>query len=204
MADIIPDPNNGTPHDGQGQPALQGHMLSAHGGYLQAVRRSQPLHPGSPPINRPFVGFYSNQGDFEMTPMPPVDGGYIGHVGIHNEQPPPYEKLDNNQPIGARGSNQPIEARNTIYEEKNVAGNNTYGKTYEKLTNNQPIEARNTIYEERNNIKVEKKDEYDATGKAYEKLANWKPTETTNSVHEERKEYDNSNVRIDEKNVDEK
>ena len=145
--------------------------------------------------------------------MPPVDGGYIGHVGIHNEQPPPYEKLDNNQPIGARGNNQPIEARNTIYEEKNVAGNNTHGKTYERLTNNQPIgapntdepiEARNTIYVEGNNIKVEKKDEYDATGKAYEKLANWKPTETTNSAHEERKEYDNSNVRIDGKNVDEK
>ena len=198
VGDLSPEPSYATPREDQGHPQVQGHMPSANGGYLQAVPRNQPILN----FNQPFAGFYSNQGDYEMSRMPSTDGGYIGDVGIHNDQPPPYEKLDNNQPIGAR---------HTIYEEKNDAVNNAQGKTYEKLADNQPIEAmdsnqiveaRNTIYEESNN---DENDENAATGKAYEKLANYQPKESSNSVYAERKAYDNSAFENghEEKNVNE-
>ena len=201
MGDLSREPSYATPREDQGHPQVQGHMPSANGGYLQAVPGNQPILN----FNQPFAGFYSNQGDYEMSRMAPTDGGYIGHVGIH-EQPPPYEKLDNTQPIGAR---------NTIYEEKNETEKNAQGKTYEKLADNQPIEAmdsdqiveaRNTIYEESDNVKGEKNGENNASGKAYEKLANYQPKESSNSVYAERKAYDNSAFEngLEEKNVDEK
>ena len=199
MGDLSREPSYATPREDQGHPQVQGNMPSANGGYLRAVPRNQPILN----FNQPFAGFYSNQGDYEMSRMPPTDGGYIGHLGIHNDQPPPYEKLDNTQPIGAR---------NTIHEEKNDAGNNADGKTYEKLADNQPtkamdidqiVEARNTIYEESNDVK-EKNDQNNATGIAYDKLANYQPKEVSNSVYAEREAYDNSTFKNEEKNVDEK
>ena len=186
------------PREGRGHPRLQGHMPSTNDGYLQAV-------PGDQPINRPFVGFYSNQGDHEMSRIPPTDRGYIGHMGIHNEQPPPYEKLDNNQPI---------EVRHTTSEEKNDAENNTHGKTYQKLADNQPIgamssdqpiEARNTNYGEWITIGGEMNDE-NVTGQASEELVDYQAIEVSNSVYIERKAYDSNTFKngLEEKNVDEK
>ena len=182
MGDLSREPSYAIPREGRGHPQVQGHMPSANDGYLQVV-------PGDEPINRPFVGFYSNQGDYEMARIPPTDRGYIGHVGIHNEQPPPYE-------------------------EKNDTENNTGGKNYEQLADNQPIgamssdqpiEARDTNNGEWITIKGEMNDE-NVIGKASEKLADYQPKEASNSVYAERKAYDNSAFEngLEETNVDEK
>ena len=191
------EPSYMIPIEGRGHPRVQGHMPSANDGYLQAV-------PSDQPINRSFVGFYSNQGDHEMARIPPTDGGYIGHLGIHNEQPPPYEKLDNNQPI---------EAKHTTSEEKNDTENNTPGKNYEKLADNQPIgamssdqpiEARDTNYGEWITIKADMNDE-NFIGKASEQLADYQQKGGSNCVYAERKAYDNNAFEngLEEKNVDE-